>query len=249
MKKPDSPGREILMRVVDVGVCYRRKSGFLRRQRTWALERICLDVRRGETLGLIGRNGAGKSTLMRVMAGIVSPDRGHLEMAEISAALNALNVGLVRSLTGRENAQLSGILLGMSWKQVRASLGQIAEFSGLGDKFNQPVATYSAGMVARLGFSVAYHVRPDILLVDEVWGVGDQEFRSKSTDAMRQMAQSDQTVVIASHGMSLIRNFCDRAAWIEGGRIHDLGPAPEVVARYERSHRPATAGPLRDAAG
>ncbi len=225
----------ILMRLEQVGICYRRKSGFLRRASKWALRSICLDVRRGETLGLIGPNGAGKSTLTRVMAGLIRPDRGEFRTAPITASLNSLNVGMVTSLTGRENATLSGMLLGLSLREIREAMEQVREFSGLGEALEQPVSTYSTGMVARLGFSVAHQVRPDVLLLDEVWGVGDEDFRLKSTEAMREMARSNQTIVIASHSLELMRSFCDRVAWIEAGEVRRVGPPDEVVGLYESS--------------
>ena len=171
----------------NVGLYYTRRNGMFRRTKYWALRDISFDLNYRETLGVIGRNGVGKTTLLRVLAGIISPNTGliiaHQEKVRIS--LISLQAGFVPSLTGRENAILNGILLGSSMREVKDSMEKIIAFSELEDFIDQPVNTYSTGMRARLGFSVAYFANPDVMLLDEVLGVGDEAFREKSTEAMK----------------------------------------------------------------
>lgn len=218
-----------------MGINYKRKGGFLGLDGDafWALKDISLSIYQGETLGIIGRNGAGKSTLLQLLAGILQPDRGSMQkMMEYNASLLALQLGFIPYLSGRENAILSGMLMGMSRKEVEEKLPQIIEFSELGDFINQPVITYSSGMGARLGFSVAHYADPDILLVDEVLGVGDYEFALKSTAAMFEKMQSNKTVVFVSHQTSLIQSLCTRLVWIEGGKTILEGEPEPVLAAY-----------------
>ncbi|MEM7480886.1 MAG: ABC transporter ATP-binding protein [Acidobacteriota bacterium] len=206
-----------------------------RREKHWALKNISLDVSSGETLGVIGRNGAGKSTLLRLLAGIIRPDRGRYANYGCRATLLSLKVGFVPYLTGRENAILSGMLLGMERKELLRKLPAIIEFAELEEFIDEPVQTYSSGMQARLGFSTAFHVDPDVLLVDEVLGVGDAEFVAKSTAMMRQKILSDHTVVLVSHSAETIRTLCDRVVWIEGGCTQASGQVEAVLDAYQRS--------------
>jgi lipopolysaccharide transport system ATP-binding protein len=226
----------------DVAVCYSRRGRLFARSHHWALHGVSLDVLHGETLGVIGGNAAGKSTVMRVLAGIIKPDRGSLRNHGVVASLHSLNVGVVPHLTGRENAVLSGILLGLRRREINARMEAIRDFSGLGEFLDQPVAVYSSGMRARLGFSVAFQAEPDVLLVDEVWGVGDEAFRRKSTQAMQEMARSNRTVVIVSHGLDLIRRFCSRVVWLEDGRTRAIGPPGEIVDAYEQASQATNQG-------
>lgn len=211
-------GKKIL-EAKNIGICYRQRAGLLRYDHYWALQDVSFSLYAGETLGVIGANGAGKSTLLRMIAGIVDPDRGELwRQPNITASLLALNVGFKNELSGRENAISSGLLLGMSLAQVRALIDKIHNFSGLGDFFNRPVGSYSTGMRARLGFAVAIHADPDILLIDEVLGVGDQRFKDKSHKAMKEKISSNKTVVLVSHSMDAIKDLCDRVIWIHEGK-------------------------------
>lgn len=207
----------------------------------WALKDVSFDVYHGETLGVIGRNGVGKSTLLKIMAGIISPDRGRMMNLVGRASLLSLQVGFIAHLTGRENAMMSAMLLGMSRRAAKDKLDEIIEFSGLGDYIDEPTGNYSSGMRARLGFSVAYYSDPDILLIDEVLGVGDADFKAKSTAAMKERIRSDRTVVIVSHQMSTIRELCDRVVWLEHGETVAAGDAESIVLEYEKSARVATA--------
>ena len=199
----------------------------------WALEDVTLEIYRGETVGVIGRNGVGKSTLLRLLAGIVSPDRGTIRFEiPCHTSLLSLQVGFIPQLTGWENAVLSGMLLGMRRKKIEACMDEIIAFSELGEFINQPISAYSPGMRARLGFSVAFQADPDILLFDEALGVGDAEFREKSANAMRQKIRSNKTVVLVSHNEKTIRNLCDRAVWIEKGGARMIGDPDSVLEAY-----------------
>lgn len=219
----------------DVGVSYRRK-GYLgfHGSRFWALQSISFDVRAGETLAIIGRNGAGKSTLLRLLAGIIRPDRGTLWQADVRCGLLSLQVGFLPHLTGRENAILSGILLGMTARDVQKRMDAIVDFAELHDFIDEPVATYSAGMRARLGFAVAFQVDPDVLLIDEVLGVGDADFVEKSSAALRQRLRAGKTAVLVTHQAPTARELCPRAVWIENGRTQAIGPTAQVLPAYEQ---------------
>lgn len=213
----------------------------------WAIEDVSLQLRRGERLGVIGRNGAGKSTLLRTIAGIVTPDRGRIRRETSSCQLLSLAVGFMPHLSGRDNAILSGLMLGLRRREIVRRLPAILEFSELGDFFEQPISTYSTGMVVRLGFSVAMQVDPEILLIDEVLSVGDADFQEKSGAALRERIHSGTTVVFVSHSDDQIRQVCTRALWVEHGRSVMQGDVDEVLAAYhaEASH---AAPQLTDAA-
>jgi lipopolysaccharide transport system ATP-binding protein len=221
----------------NVGVYYWLKKGYLRRERFWALKDVSIEVHRGESLGVIGRNGAGKTTLLQLLAGIISPDQGELENVGVQAALLSLQIGFLDQLSGRENAILSGLMLGMARETVEERMEEIASFSELGDFFERPLGTYSSGMKARLGLSVALQLDPDVLLIDEVLGVGDAEFRAKSEARMIERVESDRTIVMVSHNPATIRDLCDRAVWIEDGRSLAEGPTEEVLQAYEATLR------------
>jgi lipopolysaccharide transport system ATP-binding protein len=211
--------------------------------RFWALEDVSLRLGRGDRLGIIGRNGAGKSTLLRVIADILAPDRGRVTRAKASCQLLSLALGFLPHLSGRDNAILSGLMLGLHRKEIERRLPQILEFSELGDFFEEPISAYSTGMVMRLGFSVAMQINPDILLIDEVLAVGDAEFREKSAATLRERIHSGCTVVLVSHDESAVRQICTHAVWIEQGRSLMHGPVDEVFAAYHlAAHAPTTAG-------
>jgi lipopolysaccharide transport system ATP-binding protein len=223
----------IIFNAHNLGVSYRQRTGLLRYEKFWALRDASFTLHAGETLGVIGANGAGKSTLLRLIAGIIEPDRGHLwRHPHMRASLLALNVGFKPELSGRENAIISGLLLGLSLQRIKALTDDIRQFSELGDFFERPVGTYSTGMRARLGFAVAIHADPDILLIDEVLGVGDQNFKDKSHDAMKEKIKSNKTVVLVSHSMDAIRSLCDRVLWIHEGKSIICGEAETVIRGY-----------------
>ena len=225
--------QEPLVEVRNVGVSFWQRTGFLRGRHFWAVEDVSFDLYKGETLGVIGRNAAGKSTLLQVLAGLISPNRGTMTSRAASASLLSLRAGFVPYLSGRENAFLSGLMLGMPRNQVKANLEAVKDFSELGDFFEQPVVTYSSGMVTRLGFAAAMFFEPEILIVDEVLGVGDSDFKKKSSQAMRDKISSNLTVVLVSHRASTLKSLCDRAIWLEEGKTVREGPVKEVINEYQ----------------
>ena len=230
--KPETNGNEPLMKLHNVGVYYSRRTGFFRRERFWALKDVSLDLRSGETLGIIGRNGAGKTTLLRILAGIIRPNKGQIVHNNVRASLLSLQVGFSPHLSGRDNAILSGMLLGLPRREVEAKMDEIIAFAELEEFIDQPMRTYSTGMRARLGFSVAFQANPDLLLLDEVLGVGDAAFKEKSTAAMREKICSDQTVVLVSHSPATIREICDRVIWIHDGVTRAEGETETILKAY-----------------
>ena len=230
-----SSSTQALIQLRNVGLFYGRDPHFYgkARGRFWAIQNVSLDLYPGETLGIVGRNGAGKSTLLRVIAGILQPDKGQMAQTDCQISLLTLQVGFVPYLTGRENAILSGMLLGFTRAQVRARMAEIIAFAELEDFIDQPIYSYSTGMKARLGFSVAFYTNPEILLVDETLGVGDAAFRKKSTDKMKERIRSNKTVVLVSHNARIIEELCDRTVWLEQGQTKMEGPTAEVMAAYK----------------
>lgn len=219
----------------DVGLDFRRRGrGFSRHDLFTVLDDISFDLYPGETLGIIGRNAAGKSTLLRLIAGILKPDRGSIVRSARRISLLSLQTGFVPYLTGRENATLSGILLGLTRREVERRMSAIVAFSELGEFIDQPLHTYSSGMRARLGFAVAYQVEPEVLLIDEVLSVGDEAFQKKSRTAMRSRMESNGTFVLVSHSVPTVRQLCNRVVWLDGGRVRGVGPVETVVPAYQR---------------
>jgi homopolymeric O-antigen transport system ATP-binding protein len=224
-----------IIELKNVGVRYRRKAGFMRSNAFWALHDVSFDLKHGETLGVIGRNGAGKSTLLRLLAGILAPDTGTLVHNTDKVSLLALQAGFIPALTGRENAVLSGILLGMTRDEVEARMDDMVRFAELEQFIDEPVRTYSSGMRARLGFTVAFQADPDVLLIDEVLGVGDEGFKEKSSATMRQKIASDKTVVIVTHQADTVLELCERVVWVEKGVTVEIGDPAAVVGHYQQS--------------
>ena len=197
-----------------------------------ALDHVSLQVRRGESLGIIGPNGSGKSTTLRVMARIAPPTSGTVTINGRISALLELGSGFHPQITGRENAILNAVLLGLTLQEAREVLPKIVEFSELGDFIDQPMRTYSSGMYFRLGFSVAVHVDPEILLIDEVLAVGDAEFQRKCMDHIHQLRARGVTLVLVTHDMLSLPKFCDRGILIERDKITDEGTPQQVVHNY-----------------
>lgn len=224
---------DVLISVKNVTVSYPIKHGYLRWKKYTPLRNISFDLYRGETLGIIGRNGAGKSTLLRMIAGIIEPDRGKIINHGARVSLLSLGVGFMPYLTGRENAMLSGMLLGMRRRDMRKRMNAIIEFSGLGDFIDQPLRTYSSGMRARLAFSVAVQATPDALLIDEILGVGDEDFRKKSTEEIKRLIKSDTSVILVAHSIPVINELCDRAILIDQGTIAKIGQTVDVLEQYK----------------
>jgi lipopolysaccharide transport system ATP-binding protein len=202
----------------------------LKKTRFVALRDLTFEIFHGETVGIIGENGSGKSTILGLIAGVLKPDRGLIWIEGKVSSLLELGAGFHPDLSGEENIILNGILLGFTRKEVMKRIDRIREFSGLGEFIYQPVRTYSSGMHARLGFSVAVHLDHQILLVDEVMAVGDADFQQKCLDKMEEIKRSGVTIVIVSHDLSLIAKICDRAIWIDEGKTKAVGE-PEGVAR------------------
>lgn len=224
---------DCLLHVSSAGVAY-PAGGVFSRRRHWALEDVSFDLNDGEVVGVIGRNGAGKSTLLKLLAGIIRPDRGTVwQKPGVRASLLALQVGFLPELTGEENAVLSCVLLGMTRKAAKARLGSIAEFAEIEAAMSEPLATYSSGMRARLGFGVALAAAPDVLLVDEVLGVGDAPFRRKSAAMLRERMAGGQSAIVVSHNVNTLRDLCSKLVVIDKGRSVLFGPMDEVLPRYE----------------
>jgi lipopolysaccharide transport system ATP-binding protein len=198
----------------------------------WALRDVSFEVRTGEILGIIGVNGSGKSTLLRILARLTRPNEGRVEIYGSAGSLLDVGTGFHPELTGRENIYLNAALLGMRRAEIVRKFSEIAEFSGVGDFLDTPIKRYSSGMQVRLGFAVAAHLEQEILLVDEVLAVGDTGFRQKSMRKMEEVSQSGRTVVFVGHDMNVISSMCQRALWLEKGRVKMVGEAPLVTHEY-----------------
>ena len=198
----------------------------------WAVSDVTLSVRRGETVGLVGRNGSGKSTLLQLVAGTLHPTTGTVRTSGRIAALLELGSGFNPEFTGRENVYLNGAILGISRREMSEAFAAIEAFADIGDFNDQPVKTYSSGMMVRLAFSVAVHVTPDVLIVDEALGVGDTAFQSKCLARIREMQRSGVAILLVSHAPNTIIEFCDRAAYVDRGRVVAVGNCREILEHY-----------------
>jgi teichoic acid transport system ATP-binding protein len=197
-----------------------------------ALKGISFTLEHGINLGVIGSNGSGKSTLLRVLANTLFPDSGTVVNRAESVSLLSLGVGFKQDLTGHENIYLNGLLLGLSRKQLDERMEEIISFADIGDFVSNPVRTYSSGMRSKLAFSIAINVDPELLLVDEIFSVGDERFREKSRNKMESMILDDRTVVMASHSMEMVKQYCQKVLWIEEGVVRKFGKPEEVVDSY-----------------
>ncbi len=211
----------------------RKLSNKINYKEFWALKNISFSVGKGEVLGIVGRNGSGKSTLLKVISGILKPSNGKLETNGVIAPMLELGSGFDGDLTGKENVFLNGAILGYDKKFLTEKYDEILEFSGLGEFINVPVRNYSSGMTARLAFSIATLVNPDILIVDEILSVGDAPFQQKCQDRMKQMMSGGTTVLIVSHSIAQIKDLCTRVIWLNEGNIQMMGGTEEVCAAYE----------------
>lgn len=201
----------------------------------YALRDVTFRISRGETVGIVGRNGSGKSTALKLMAGVMAPTAGEVRVRGRVSPLIELGAGFHPDLTGRENVHLNGSILGMSSREIDEQFDSIVDFAELREFIDTPVKRYSSGMYVRLGFSVAIHSNPQILLVDEVLSVGDAFFQEKSLAKMHEFKARGVTIVVVSHSVELVSQFCDRAIWLDHGRIMADGPAAEVAHRYKES--------------
>ncbi len=197
-----------------------------------ALKDVTFSIARGETVGMIGRNGSGKSTILKLIAGVMAPTTGDVQIRGRVSPLIELGAGFHPDLTGRENIFLNACILGMSGKEVKERFGEIVAFAELWEFIDTPVKRYSSGMYIRLGFSVAVHSNPDILLVDEVLAVGDAHFQDKCLARMQEFQSQGVTIVLVSHSMDLVEKFCQRTMLIDGGHLLEEGPPKAVIPRY-----------------
>jgi len=202
----------------------------------WALRDVSFEVRRGETVGIIGRNGSGKTTLLKLLAGITAPTMGQVEIYGRAASLLSLNAGFSMERSGRDNINLNAALCGATPRDVRLHLDNIIEFAELGEFIDRPVKLYSSGMLARLGFSIAIHILPEIILIDEVLSVGDAAFQAKCMERIVGLKSRDRTLVLVSHSEETIRMLCRRAIWLDGGRVLINGPTESVLAAYKNAY-------------
>ena len=193
---------------------------------------ISLEIKQGEVLGIIGRNGSGKSTLLKMMAGVFPPDSGSISTRGSVSLLAGVGVGFHKELTGRENAYLYGALMGRTTEQIDELIEEIKSFAELEHHFDRPIRTYSSGMKSRLGISVATAFKPDLLLIDEVLGVGDASFRKKSERRVKEMIAQSGTVVIVSHSLGLLSSICSRIVLVEQGSIISAGAPDEILRDY-----------------
>lgn len=210
--------------------------GALSYEKLWALKDIELTVKRGETLGVIGRNGAGKSTLLKVVSRVLKPTQGTATVNGLLAPILELGSGFDYELTGLENVYLNALLLGHSRREIEVKVEDIIEFSGLGDFIRSPLRNYSSGMQARLGFAIATAWVPDILILDEVLAVGDATFTEKCEARLRRFHDAGSTVLLVSHNADAILKNCTRCIWLDDGRIRADGAAEDVVKLYQREH-------------
>lgn len=241
------PGNEIAIRVQDVGKCYhiydrpqdRLKQALFRWRRRfdrefWALRNVTFEVRRGEAIGIIGRNGSGKSTLLQIIAGTLRPTEGEVTVRGRVHALLELGSGFNPEFTGRENVFLNGAILGLSQRQIEDRFDSIASFADIGDFIDQPIKTYSTGMVVRLAFAVQVQLEPEILIVDEALAVGDSLFQKRCFQRMEELRASGLTLLFVSHDQESVRTLTSRAVLLDEGRIRAYGSAADVVLDYRR---------------
>ena len=203
-----------------------------RYEEVWALRGVDLDIPNGSTFGIIGGNGSGKSTLLKVLAGILRPDEGTATVNGRLSALLELGAGFHPELTGRENVYLNGAILGFTSREIRRRFDDIVGFAELDRFIDEPVRNYSSGMYVRLGFSVAIHVEPEILLVDEVLAVGDHTFQKRCLDRFAQLKAEGRTIILVSHDLDMVGWLCEQTAWIQQGTLRAVGPSPKVIERF-----------------
>jgi len=200
----------------------------------WALRDINIQIKRGEVFGIVGLNGAGKSTLLKLVAGVLKPTTGHVTVEGNIAPLIELGAGFDPDLTAKENVYMNGAVLGYNAKYMSEHYNAIMDFAELWDFENVPIKNFSSGMYARLGFAIATAVKPDILIVDEILEVGDYLFRKKCEKRIDELMSGNTTVLMVSHTKATIEKFCDRAAWLDHGRLVEIGTAKEICEKYER---------------
>ena len=223
------------MRLEGVSVVFSDAKFFSNVEQVTALNDVSLHVGRGDKVGIIGANGAGKSTLVRVMSGVLKPNAGMVDEEGMSSALLSLNAGFDGELSGTRNVVMHGMLMGLTRKEAAARIESVTEMSGLADAMERRVSTYSTGMRARLCFSTAINLEPDILLLDEVFAVGDRDFREKSERIMRERFTEDRAIVLVGHSLANIEHLCERAVWLDHGEIKAQGETKSVIRAYRNA--------------
>lgn len=198
-----------------------------------SLNEISLNIKHGDRVGLIGHNGSGKSTLLKLLSRIYEPTQGNILIDGNVSPMLDLTCGIESEFTGNENIMMRGTILGRSRTQIRQQMDEISDFTGLGDYLSMPVRTYSSGMLVRLGFAISTSIKPDILLIDEVFGAGDADFMKRARQRMINLLDQSSIVVIATHANELIKEFCNKALLLEGGRIKFFGDVDEAIALYQ----------------
>lgn len=215
-----------------------------RKEEFWALQDLNFEIQQGERVGIIGRNGAGKSTLLKVLSRIVKPTTGRVELRGRIASLLEVGTGFHPELSGRENIFLNGSILGMTKSEIKSKFDEIVAFSEVEKFLDTPVKRYSSGMYVRLAFAVAAHLEPEILIVDEVLAVGDAEFQRKCLGKMKDVAGTGRTVILVSHNMAAVQHLCERAIYLQNGKLVESGPAEQVIATYMRAAQGPAAASL-----
>ena len=208
------------------------------KERFYALKDVSFAVEAGESLAIVGHNGAGKSTLLNIVTQVCAPSAGEVTFEGRLAALLELGAGFHPDLTGAENIHINAAVLGLTRRQARESFDRMVDFSGVGEFIDEPLRTYSSGMILRLAFSVAIHVDPDILIVDEMLGVGDQKFYAKSMERISAFRHAGKTLLCVSHSLETLENLCDRALWLDHGRVVQIGPVRDVIKAYQDAGAP-----------
>ncbi len=207
------------------------------KQQFWALKDISFSVKAGETVAVLGANGSGKSTILKLISRIIDPTKGVITVSGRLSALLELGAGFHPDLTGRENIYLNGSILGLNHQAMKKKLADIIAFADIGDFIDVPIRSYSSGMQVRLGFSVAVHVEPEIILVDEVLAVGDYSFQLKCLERIRQMQEQGVTILFVSHDFEAVQNLCDRALWLEEGILQGQGDVAEILDKMKERYR------------
>ena len=222
----------------NVGVRYSLRKGMFSRRDKWALRGVSFRIEQGDSFAVIGRNGSGKSTLLRVLSGVFSPDEGRVVNTLGDAALLTINLGFAQHLSGRENAIMAGLLQGKRRRKVLSHIDEIKELSGLADAFEDPIASYSSGMTGRLGFAASFYNDPAVLLIDEAFSAGDDEFKRKASALMTEKLRSDDmTFVFVSHAIGQVRQLCKRGIWLEHGQIAAEGDVQTITEAYQESQK------------
>ncbi|MFA1821452.1 ABC transporter ATP-binding protein [Virgibacillus oceani] len=231
LEKTDTEvGESTIVKADNVGVSFKLNTGTF-----WALKDVSFEIKEREVVGIIGHNGAGKSTLCKVLTKILAPDEGEIELNGETSSLLGYGTGFNAQLNGTDNIYLNAMLLGISKQRIDKNYDEIVEFSGLGKKIHQPVKDYSSGMKARLGFSIAAILKPDIFIIDEALSTGDMAFKQKASERIQEMMERAKAVIIVTHSMSFVEQICTRAIWMEKGQIRYDGTPEEAIAKYRES--------------